>query len=242
LVIVIPSTAEAVAAMSIAEFPLVSLIVAVRGVTRVGEVANVRAPLPVSSVTAEARFALDGVPRNVATPAARPLTPVLIGKPVALVRVPLDGVPRAGVTSVGEVAKTSAPLPVSSLIAVAKEADVDDARFDTEGCEQFALPLAATPVAKLLAPHCVGAEARAVAVVAEIVPLPLVVSEAPVPTTIAAVVFVLEVIALNVDGPVGPVGPVAPRSPVRVKVRIMTSLLAKGLAALEPVFVTVKFR
>jgi hypothetical protein len=30
-------------------------------------------------------------------------------------------------------------------------------------------------------------------------------------------------------------------SPVRVKVKMMTSLLAKGLAELEPVFVTVKF-
>ena len=76
---------------------------------------------------------------------------------------------------------------------------------------------------------------------AVIVPLPLVVSEAPVPTTIAAVVLVLELIALNVDGPVGPVGPVAPKSPVRVKVKIIPSPSANGLAALDPVVVTVKF-
>jgi hypothetical protein len=90
------------------------------GVTRVGEVAKTKAPLPVSSVTADARFALDGVPRNVATPAARPETPVEIGNPVAFVRVAEDGVPNAGVTRVGEVANTSAPLPVSSVTAVAR--------------------------------------------------------------------------------------------------------------------------
>lgn len=35
-----------------------------------------------------------------------------------LVSVPLDGVPSTGVTSVGDVANTSDPVPVSSLIAV----------------------------------------------------------------------------------------------------------------------------
>ena len=55
------------------------------GVTSVGEVANTSEPLPVSSVTAAARFALDGVPKNVkmpvpvvvvlgATPAPPPMT------------------------------------------------------------------------------------------------------------------------------------------------------------------------
>lgn len=60
-----------------------------------GSVANTKAPDPVSSVTADARFALDGVAKNVATPVPRPLTPVPIGNPVALVRVPDDGVPNA---------------------------------------------------------------------------------------------------------------------------------------------------
>lgn len=46
-------------------------------------------------MTADARFALDGVAKNVATPVPRPLTPVLIGNPVAFVRVPDDGVPNA---------------------------------------------------------------------------------------------------------------------------------------------------
>ena len=58
------------------------------GVTRVGEVANTRAPDPVSSVTAEARLAELGVPRNVATLPARPETPEEIGRPVQFVRVP----------------------------------------------------------------------------------------------------------------------------------------------------------
>jgi hypothetical protein len=49
-----------------------------------------------------------------------PVTPVVKGKPVALVSVPDEGVPRAGVTSVGLVANTRAPVPVSSVTAAAK--------------------------------------------------------------------------------------------------------------------------
>ena len=56
------------------------------GVTSVGLVANTNEPEPVSSVTAEAKLALVGVPKNVATPVPRPLTPELIGKPVQLVQ------------------------------------------------------------------------------------------------------------------------------------------------------------
>lgn len=41
------------------------------GVTRVGEVANTRAPEPVSLVTRDARLALDGVAANVSKPEAR---------------------------------------------------------------------------------------------------------------------------------------------------------------------------
>jgi hypothetical protein len=44
-----------------------------------------------------------------------PVTPVVKGKPVALVSTRDDGVPKAGVTKVGLVAKTAAPVPVSSL-------------------------------------------------------------------------------------------------------------------------------
>lgn len=90
------------------------------GVTNVGDVPKTSAPLPVSSVTIDARFALDGVARNVAAPVPSPDTPVEIGNPVALVNVPLAGTPNAGVTNVGEVANASAPDPVSSVTAVAR--------------------------------------------------------------------------------------------------------------------------
>ncbi len=83
------------------------------GVPIVGLVPNTREPEPVSLVTADARFALVGVARNVATPVPRPDTPVEIGRPVALVSVADVGVPRIGVTRVGEVANTREPEPVS---------------------------------------------------------------------------------------------------------------------------------
>jgi hypothetical protein len=87
------------------------------GVTRVGDVAKTIDPVPVSSVTAAIALALEGVARNVATPVPRPLTPEEIGRPVQFVSVPLVGVPSSGVTSVGEVANTSEPVPVSSVTA-----------------------------------------------------------------------------------------------------------------------------
>ena len=90
------------------------------GVTRVGLLAKTKAPEPVSSETAEARFALDGVAKKVATPVPRPETPVEMGKPVAFVSVAAEGVPRFGVTRVGLLANTFAPVPVSSVKAAAK--------------------------------------------------------------------------------------------------------------------------
>lgn len=75
-------------------------------------------PAPLRTTNAPAEPVLTA--RAVATPVPRPETPVLIGKPVQLVNVPLDGVPSAGVTSVGLVAKTNAPLPVSSVTAAAR--------------------------------------------------------------------------------------------------------------------------
>jgi hypothetical protein len=59
------------------------------GVTSDGDVANTRAPLPVSSGTAARRLAEEGVARNVATPVPNPLTPVEIGTPVKLAPDPL---------------------------------------------------------------------------------------------------------------------------------------------------------
>jgi len=93
------------------------------GVTRVGEVAKTKAPLPVSSVTAVIKLAEDGVAKNAATPAAKPDTPVEIGRPVQLVKVPEVGVPNNGVVRVGEVANTKSPDPVSSDMTPANSAD-----------------------------------------------------------------------------------------------------------------------
>jgi len=81
-------------------------------------------------VSADRRFADDGVARNVAMPEPRPLTPDPTGRPVQFVSVPDDGVPSTGVTSVGEVANTSAPDPVSSEITPANCADVVAANCD----------------------------------------------------------------------------------------------------------------
>jgi len=91
-------------------------------------VLNTARPEPVSSVNALARFALDGVAKKVATLVPRPDTPEEIGRPVHEVKVPDVGVPRIGVTSVGEVAKTAEPDPVSSVRAEAKLADDGVAR------------------------------------------------------------------------------------------------------------------
>ena len=119
---------------------LVPVAAPIAGVTSVGVLANTFAPVPVSSVSAAAKFALDGVARKVATLAPNPDTPVATGKPVQLVSVPEVGtprigvtrtmlvevqaemlplvtVPKIGVTKVGLVLKTNRPVPVSSVIA-----------------------------------------------------------------------------------------------------------------------------
>ena len=114
------------------------------GVTKVGELAKTSAPLPVSSDTADAKFAELGVAKKVATPVPKPLTPVLIGKPVAFVRVADDGVPKAGVTKVGLLANTKAPEPVSSVTA--------EARLALEGV----LKNVATPVPRPETPVDIG--------------------------------------------------------------------------------------
>lgn len=94
------------------------------GVTRAGDVANTAAPEPVSFVSAAARLAEVGVAKNVAIPEPSPLIPVETGSPVTLVNVPELGVPRTGVTNVGDVAKTSAPVPVSSVSCAAMPAEL----------------------------------------------------------------------------------------------------------------------
>ena len=71
-------------------------------------------------VTSPVKYALVvTVAASVALPAVR-----LAAGPVKFVATPLAGVPNAGVTNVGLVANTNAPLPVSSDIAVFNSNDV----------------------------------------------------------------------------------------------------------------------
>jgi len=133
------------------------------GVTRVGEVANTKAPLPVSSVTAAAKLADDGVPKKVATLAAKPDTPVEIGSPVQLVSVPEDGVPKAGVTRVGEVANTKAPLPVSSDMTPANSKEVVAACTDNLSVVTTSVLLVGI-VVELIVPETVALEYTSVLV------------------------------------------------------------------------------
>jgi hypothetical protein len=69
--------------------------------------------------------------RVVAVVAVAALPPIFsaVAVPVTLVITPEAGVPRAGVTSVGLVAKTFAPDPVSLVSAAANCADVNDPRL-----------------------------------------------------------------------------------------------------------------
>ena len=86
----------------------------IAGVARLGVLANTNAPLPVSSVTAAARLALDGVPSQVATPAPSEVMPV---PPLATGRVPLTSVVRTTAPNAG-----SAPVTPLSTVPVAPTA------------------------------------------------------------------------------------------------------------------------
>jgi hypothetical protein len=72
-------------------------------VTKVGEVANTNAPVPVSPVTAAAKLADEGVAKNVPTAVPNPEMPVLTGREVQLDKSPEAGIPRIGVVNVGDV-------------------------------------------------------------------------------------------------------------------------------------------
>lgn len=168
------------------------------GVTRVGDVANTREPLPVSSVTADIRFALDGVARKVATPVPRPLTPVEIGRPVQLVRVPLVGVPRRGVTSVGLVANTNDPVPVSSVTAVIRFALEGVARKVATPAARPEMPvLTGRPVQLVSVPE-VGVPRIGVTSVGEVANT---LAPVPVSSVISAMRFALEGVARKVAAP-----------------------------------------
>lgn len=72
-------------------------------------------PSPRQYVAADALRPLLSLPTG-----RSPVTPVDSGNPVPLVRVIALGVPRFGVESVGELAKTSDPVPVASLTAASR--------------------------------------------------------------------------------------------------------------------------
>ena len=91
--------------------------------TMVGFVANTAEPVPVSSVNAVRRLALEGVARNAVTPAPVPLMPVDTGRPVQLVSVPDAGVPSTTAVSVlllsvcVAVVVTTSPEPLAAVAA-----------------------------------------------------------------------------------------------------------------------------
>src|SRR5690348_6083901 len=100
-----------------------------------------------------------------------------------------------------------APCPAPHCVGVdARAVAVAALPVTFEGCAQIAFPDASTPRAKLTVLQSVPAVASAAAVVAAIVPLPEKLSDAPVPTTIAALVFVPLVI--EEKGPLPPPPPV----------------------------------
>ena len=108
-----------------------------------------------------------------------PVTPVVRGSPVALVRVALVGVPNTGVTKVGEVAKTAEPVPVSSVKAERRLAELGVARK------------VATPVPSPETPVLMGRPVQLVNTPLEGVPNAGVVSVGEVSVNPAIVVVVL---------------------------------------------------
>ena len=101
--------------VSVNEVPVAAPIF---GVINVGVLAKTKVPVPVSSAIAFNKLALVGVAKKLAIPVPKPLTPVAIGNPVALVKVAALGVPKFGVTKVGDVANTKLPVPVDVVVPV----------------------------------------------------------------------------------------------------------------------------
>jgi len=132
------------------------------GVTKVGDVANTKEPEPVSSVTAAAKFALDGVPSQVATPVPNdvipvppfatgrvPVTPVLKGNPVRLVAVPLEGVPKSPPLTTNAPAvpvltprAVTTPVPVVVVLGATPAPPPIIKAFDANNPEDAKVPVA----------------------------------------------------------------------------------------------------
>ena len=145
--------------MQLSKLPLVG--VPKMGVTKVGLVAKTAAPLPVSSVKAPAKLAEVNEPKDVALPTevTMPVRFALVvtvpavkpaAVPVMLVPTRAEGVPRFGVTRVGLFAKTLAPLPVSSVSAPAKSAELNDPREVTVPTDVTAPVRLPTPAALMV--------------------------------------------------------------------------------------------
>ena len=169
----------------------------ITGETNVGVLANTNAPVPVSSVTALIKFELVGVAKNDTIPVPKPLTPVAIGKPVALVKVALDGVPKFGVTKFGLVDNTTFPDPVDVVTPVPP--------YATANVEPFQVPEVIVPTPVKLELITVDFK-----VVPDNVPASaiIVISALPlnaVPLIFLAVANVVAVDAFPVKAPVNPV-------------------------------------
>jgi len=78
------------------------------GVTSVGDVDSTTLPEPVDVMTPVPPFVTGRVP----------VTPVVSGRPEALVSVIDDGIPKAGATSVGDVDSTTLPEPVGDPLVI----------------------------------------------------------------------------------------------------------------------------
>ena len=139
------------------------------GVTKVGEVAKTAEPVPVSSVTAPDKFAEVNDPKEVAFPdeITIPVKSALVvtfpavkpeAVPVIFVPTSADGVPKAGVTKVGEVAKTAEPVPVSSVTAADKFAEVNDPK-EVAFPDEVTIPVKSAFVVFALSTYSVVAKA-----------------------------------------------------------------------------------
>ena len=82
------------------------------GVTNVGELERTLLPEPVDVVTPVPPFATGKIPE----------TPDVSGNPIAFDKTTEDGIPKAGVTKVGELLRTTDPLPVDVVTPVPPDA------------------------------------------------------------------------------------------------------------------------